>query len=746
MQKRKFRFIFIFLLLCTVFLGFFINTDLIKAHVDTASHIEYLSFLYNQFSENNGEMNNVSEISIDLSSTNWNLTQLEVNFTNILLDEELVPIEENPTDFYTIQKFQPLLAVQINITEPTIIYSVDIYADVIEPSINPIYIQINGYDIPTQKPNDTVIYDPVELNISSSPGWYRQTFNNASTLNPGYYALIFNGAGIINAPQPLYRWYNNIENATYPDLKIWTNNGVSWSTGIENQTFLHKYIQKTSKVINPEDLDMQLELNGDAYAISNGVSPGTGNITINNINFSPQDTIINIPISTNKTVTLMFNCSYYIKIKSRKHSIGFVTIDIDIDNIWNYTFTMNKFLLNNSIKLYYPSNWQNIFVFQDNSNITSSISFNYGENSVSISEDVLIDGATISITATTIHYEFELDVRTTEFSLQQELKFSLIEPPQSGNYTLIIYDALGYHISDSIQTISIPTDTNLFSYYIPAGAIEGEYHAYVYFFDGFNAGIEIAHFNIRIPIIITLSIILISSAIGITAVASSYVIIRKYKKKNEARKKAIQEKFNDILNLSHVMVSERKSSLNVYEQTFTAKTVDTTLISGFLSAIRSFGIELTNVEDATQTIKLEYKNSKILMSEFKDFRIVLILNDTPSPQFLESINKLSYDIETKYGKLLENFKGNVQPFTGIEDLLKIHLNTLFLYPLKIVKTGKVTINQLEKSLIVKAQNIMKNRNSSYFYITYLMDDKSWEPKDIEVLFSLLEKKVFQSVI
>jgi hypothetical protein len=195
------------------------------------------------------------------------------------------------------------------------------------------------------------------------------------------------------------------------------------------------------------------------------------------------------------------------------------------------------------------------------------------------------------------------------------------------------------------------------------------------------------------------------------------------------------------------MVSEKKSSLNVYEQTFSAKTIDTTLISGFLSAIRSFGIELTNVEDSTQTIKLEYKNSKILMSEFKDFRIVLIMNENPSALFLESLKKLSYDIETKYGKLLESFKGNVQPFTGIEDLLKTHLNTSFLYPLKILKTGKAKINQLEKNMIIRAQNIMKERKSSYFYITYLMDDgTSWDPKDIEVLFNLLDKNVFQPVI
>jgi len=745
MEKKRVKFL-IPLLLIMGFFGCLINLVPVRAHIDSASHKEYIDLEYFQFVETNGEIINGTEIEMSLPSSAWNLTHFEANFTDITLSEELISIEDNPTDFFTIQKFQPLLAVQVNITEPTIIYSVDIYAQEVDPSLNPLYVQINGYDIPTQKPNNTVIYDPVELNISSEIGWHRQTFINPSTLNPGYYSLILDGSGIGNAPQPLYRWFNNIENATNPDLMIWTNNGVSWSTGIKNQTFLHKFIQTTTEVINPEDVDMRLDLNGDSFAISNGVSPGSGNITITNINFSFLDSILTIPITTNRTVELSFNCSYYLKLKNQYFTSGSVLIDINFQNIWNTSFIVDKVLSNNSLTFYYPSNWQNISIIQNNVDISSAASFNYLENYVSIGESILIDGAEIRIEAYSLKYDFNLDLRTTDFSLGQDLKFS-IDSPSAGNYTVVLYDSLGYSLDDSIQMISIPDDPNLYSYHILESAREGEYHAYVYFFDGFNAGIEVAIFNVNIPFLVTLLTILISSILAISAISSSYVVLKKHKRKKEAKKKAILDKFNDILNLSHIMVSEKKSSLNVYEQTFSAKTIDTTLISGFLSAIRSFGIELTNVEDATQTIKLEYKNSKILMSEFKDFRIVLIMNENPSALFLESLKKLSYDIETKYGKLLESFKGNVQPFTGIEDLLKTHLNTSFLYPLKILKTGKAKINQLEKNMIIRAQNIMKERKSSYFYITYLMDDgTSWDPKDIEVLFNLLDKNVFQPVI
>ncbi len=536
MQNKKFRFTLLFLLLWTFILALFVNLILVKAQIDTASHTEYLSHPYFQFIETNGEIINGTEIDIPLPSSNWNLTRFEANFSDIFLNEELVSIEDNPTGLYVMSKMlNSKLAVQINITEPTIIYSVEIYA-YRNSFIAPVYIQINGYDIATQKPNSTVIYEPVELNISSDDGWYTQTFTNPSTLNQGYYSLIIDGSDLDKVPQASYSWYNNIVNASNPDLMIWTNDGSSWSTGIENQTFLHKFNQKTTKVINPEDLDMQLELNGDIYPIYNGTAPGTGYILISNINFSPSDDTLNMPIRVNKKVDVIFNCSYQIELKNQYMTSGSVLIEYDKENIWDFSFTIDKILSNNSIVFYYPSNWQNIAVFQDDNNITSLISFNYGNNSISISESVLIDDATINIIANTIHYAFDLDIRSTEFTLEQELKFSVANPAD-GNYTMVLYDSLGYSLEDSIQTISLPTDNNLFSYIIPASAKEGEYNAYVYFFDGFNAGIEVASFNVRIPIIVTLSIILVGSAVGISAITSGYVIIKKRKKKKVARKK-----------------------------------------------------------------------------------------------------------------------------------------------------------------------------------------------------------------
>ena len=122
--------------------------------------------------------------------------------------------------------------------------------------------------------------------------------------------------------------------------------------------------------------------------------------------------------------------------------------------------------------------------------------------------------------------------------------------------------------------------------------------------------------------------------------------------------------------------SEKEHNLPVYEQHVLETKTDSGLISGFLDAIRSFGIELVDEDVETQSIKLEYKQLKILMSEHKDFRIILILSESPSKDLLESVKELLKQIEEKYLNLLKKFDGDIKPFRGMEDLVEEELSRM----------------------------------------------------------------------
>jgi hypothetical protein len=218
---------------------------------------------------------------------------------------------------------------------------------------------------------------------------------------------------------------------------------------------------------------------------------------------------------------------------------------------------------------------------------------------------------------------------------------------------------------------------------------------------------------------------------------------KRIKKKRDFMLQKLRNKVVDSLNLNYLMISETGSGLNVYEQFFIGREIDPSLISGFLAAIRSFGIEITGTFQQSQTLKLDFQNSKILMNEFRNFRLILIMGENPSDDFVESINNLSNDIEKAYGDLIRDFDGNLTKFRGISKLVEHHLNVSFLYPLTINPLKATNLTAAETSVLNKAKEIMKQNRLDYIFTSFLMDDQTYEPKRIKAIFELIEKGIFQ---
>ncbi|MFW9947059.1 MAG: hypothetical protein ACFFDX_09555 [Candidatus Odinarchaeota archaeon] len=707
-------------------------------------------FQFFEFTEKAGEIINTSYIDIPLPSSTWNLTDIELNFTDIKLEREIKVIEDQEYGsnylYHSNKNFKRLgLAVQISLPESTKIYGFYIKGRNSSLLKENIRVQIRGYNEAEHRPNET-LYGDVPLNMSSDPHWYYQDFSSLDlTLPKGNYSLVLNGSAIISTTSRFYWYINEI----YPLIPyLYTSDYYnSWSLGAINSTFLYKINQKVERAFSPEELNMTVGLNTDKFLV-----PPSGNLRIENLNYFPDSENLEIPIIINQTINLIFNLSYHIDLKNEfatEPGQGSVLIKEGDESIWTISPTFNKVYTNYSVMFYYPSNWDNLTIFRNDINITSLIYFNSTEKSILFKSNVIIDGAGWEIKANSPNVPFNLNIPLIEYGPGQELRFSIQAPVMPGNYTFLLFAPDYYEIVNARQSLSLPSEENIFNYTFSTHPLEGEYYAYIYFFDGINAGIETVTFIMTIPFTIdplTLFLIILASVIGISLTLSIVVVAKKHKRKIDTYKEEIFNKCMDILNLNYIMVSEKKSSLNVYEQVFIKQKLDPTLISGFLSAIHSFGIELTNSDEKTQTIKLEYKNLKVLMSEFKDFRIIIIMNELPSQKFLDSINNLALDIETQYSRYLETFRGNIEPFKGIENLLKKHLNTSFLYPLKIVKTGKTKISQTEKMMIGRALESMKKNNQKYFYITHIMEIKACDSKDIEAIFNLLDKNIFQPVI
>jgi len=113
---------------------------------------------------------------------------------------------------------------------------------------------------------------------------------------------------------------------------------------------------------------------------------------------------------------------------------------------------------------------------------------------------------------------------------------------------------------------------------------------------------------------------------------------------------------------------------------------------------------------------------------------------------MDTLVPLSYEIDNNYGKSLENFDGEVSKFDGIKLLLEKHLKLSLIYPLKIVIPENMKLNKIEKSIIKKTSDIMRQHNSDHFYASYLISEKDFNPKRAESILKLIDKKVFQPII
>ena len=109
---------------------------------------------------------------------------------------------------------------------------------------------------------------------------------------------------------------------------------------------------------------------------------------------------------------------------------------------------------------------------------------------------------------------------------------------------------------------------------------------------------------------------------------SIIIIVKKHKRKIQAYKEEIYSKCMDILNLNYIMVAEKKSSLNVYDQVFTKQKLDPTLISGFLSAMDSF---VSEIGGTTSMNEINYKGFYVHAAYGQYIKLALFLSKPISP-------------------------------------------------------------------------------------------------------------------
>jgi hypothetical protein len=738
-----------------IFLSLFLRIGVITANGIGPSQRFNTNFVLDEYSKFNETDQNVNSINITLPSSSWSIQDIELNFTDIKFGKELIIVEDqNYTSDYDRVYYQndglrnQGLGIQIKLTEPTTIYGVDLYGekdDRANPTI--INVTIRGYDALNNKPNNSV-YSTVEINMSTTEGWYRQTFPSSVLLSAGNYFLVINGSDVVAVGDDRIFWcYNNI-NPSVPSLYAsYYNETDQWSTGIQNHTYLHKLIQKVNTPVYPEEINMTVKIDDQFYQISN-TTEGKGYFPKTVVDFSPSSDNYQIIVNNQASESLFFNVSFYVTLTNNLLSPASVVAQLDEPNKWSVKPTIIRQPTNYSVLFNYPSSWENLSVLKDEVNITSSVLVDTTDHKIIILNDSISDGADWEIVANSTNVEFSLNVQRTDYILGQELQFSLLTPILSGTYTFILLDSAGIPVQN--QTITYPSET-IFSYDLSLTDLDGTYTAYVFWFsDGeTNAGVQSQEFSISLsgptptpefPLPLIIFVIILGAIIlGLV----SYIA---YKRINSYQRNKL-EKFlsqcTDISNINEIIVIDTKSGIDIFSQSLGGRKLDTSLISGFLQAISNFGTAMSEAAKESRTLNIVYKDSIVMQTEFVNLKLIITLKENPSPNFKFIMEDLAYDIYKQYGSEIDKFAGILKPFKSMNGLIEKHLNTSFLYRLNVKQNPKIKLSAYEKEMVNKALAFMKENKFDYFYSLYLMPANTCSPKDYKTIFTLIEKGIFQ---
>jgi len=746
-MSRKFnpRILILTLILTLLTLSSFLSLLNVNGQENKSVNINQQFHMLERSFIQNGHQN-ADSFDITFPSSLWTVKSVELNFTDIQFAPK-TEIYEDTTNgsSYHIWEQNPVqnlyaVAVQINLTNPTTIYGAYIYANTSVTTVETIKVQIRGYDTTFNQPNGS-IYASSDFNVSVSTKWYWQDFQ--VSLSKGSYFLVINGSSISSINSDFY-WYSNDENPIDPNLKVLEYKN-SWTDGLSGIP-MFKILQKPNVPIYPEDISMEVKIDQNNFAISNGPSEGKGYLKLSGLNYYPNSDFLNLSVFNNVSNTLLFNASSTIELEKLLPSPANLKVTENQPNQWTLTPTILRTSDNCCVQFEYPRNWENISIYKNDIDVTFQMFIDEGSNNLIIINKTISETSDWEIRATSPLINFDLNVPKTEFELGDELIFALAGTPLNGNYTFILYDITDVALEPILK--QIPPDNEGFSFSIPPNFHEGSYRAVVFWNNGTDGGVQSQLFSFVLPPPITPDntlAIIIGLIIGISSVAAIFAFVgyKKISKKRDYKLETILTKCVDVSNINLIIITDKNSGIDLFSISYSGKKVEPTLVSGFLQAIRNFGTEISADSQDSRTIKLEYEDSILLMNEFVNLRVIISMKDNPSKNFMYAVDDLAYDIYKNYGEEIDRFRGNVKKFRGIDQLIEQHLGVSFILPMKVIVSDDQKLTLAEKNMVDKALNLMKDNDMDTIYSLYLLPENECSPKDYRTIKNLIEKGVFK---
>ena len=250
-----------------------------------------------------------------------------------------------------------------------------------------------------------------------------------------------------------------------------------------------------------------------------------------------------------------------------------------------------------------------------------------------------------------------------------------------------------------------------------------------------------------IPIEIIIAILIIVAVAVAGFVAYRKIIVPSKEKKREAVME-VATAFDDAVNLEHILVLYRNTGTCIFFKSFGAEEIDPELISGFLTAVQSFGKEIKYQQSLNE---ITYGEKMILLSDGEYIRVALVLGKKGSVVMRKNITRFIKIFEGRFSHILPSWKGQLHVFHQGEDVIDQAFNTSIILPHEVnADTSKVkqVKSPLAKRLLKLANNLTAESERKFFFIASLLNeatDKTGE-EAAELFVAIRELRETEAIV
>ncbi|MBN2153089.1 MAG: hypothetical protein JW839_16675 [Candidatus Lokiarchaeota archaeon] len=185
--------------------------------------------------------------------------------------------------------------------------------------------------------------------------------------------------------------------------------------------------------------------------------------------------------------------------------------------------------------------------------------------------------------------------------------------------------------------------------------------------------------------------IITNNALLIITIAALVVILFIAKRGQDSKRRhgwAVDAgRLRDARKIRHLMVIHSSGSC-IFERSYSQQNLDADLVSGFLTAITSFGKEVgprgTKAQGEDEAMYFDYQNFKILIANGKYCKGAIILEGEPTENLKSNLKYFVSAFEQRYS--LESWRGNVSMFSTADDLVEASFEISLIQPL-VAKQG-----------------------------------------------------------